>query len=70
MTLQEATRWCAVLKNQMNSETLCKVYPVADIKAIPKSYKSFKPPVKKRAYNVKKVTKVKKSKVDKFVSNL
>ena len=54
----------------MNSETLCKVYPVADIKAIPKSYKSFKPPVKKRAYNVKKVTKVKKSKVDKFVSNL
>ena len=54
----------------MNSETFFKVYPVADIKAVPKSYKTFKPPVKKRAYNVKKVAKVRKSKVDKFVSNL
>ena len=54
----------------MNSEIFFKVYPVLDIKAVPKSYKSFTPPLKKRAYNVKKVTKVKKSKVDKFVSNL
>ena len=37
ITLQEATRWCAVSKNQMNSETFFKVYPVADIKVVPKS---------------------------------
>ena len=46
------------------------MYPFADIKAVPKSYKSFKPPAKKHAYNVKKIARAKKSKIDKFVSNL
>ena len=69
-TLHWAKRWCVVLKNQMNSETFVKVYPVADIKVVPKSYKLFKPPVKKRAYNVRKITRAKKSKIDNFVSNL
>jgi len=54
-TLREGQRWCAVLKNQMDSNTFFKMYPTADIKTVPKSYNSFKPPVKKRAYNVKRL---------------
>ena len=69
-TLQEGQRWCAVIKNQMDSDSFFKVYPCADIMKVPRSYKSFKPPVKKRAYNAKKIARTKKSKIDKFVSNL
>lgn len=50
-------------------EGIFKVYPVVDVKAILRSYKTFKPTVKNHCYNVKEATAAKKSKVDDFVSN-